>query len=101
MIVTDQTLVIPEENVVASNLAEEMVLLDINAGTYYGLNEVGARVWQMIQHTRRVDKIHEMLLDAYDVDPARCKKDLVDLLQSMHARQLIRLEQPEPQPLKA
>lgn len=98
MTVTDQTLVVAAEGVAASDLAGEIVLLDINAGTYYGLNEVGARVWQVIQQRRRIDEIHTLLLDEYEVDPARCKEDLIQLLQSLHARHLIRLGQPEPLP---
>jgi len=100
MTVTDQTLVIAEDGVVASDLGGDMVLLDINASTYYGLNDVGASVWQLVQQHRRVDEIHAMLLEEYEVDPARCKKDLIRLLESLHARRLIRLGQAELQPLK-
>jgi hypothetical protein len=68
---------------VSSELAGEAVILDLKSGKYYGLNSVGARIWELIQQPRRVAAIHERLLAEFEVAPDRCWSDLIALLQRL------------------
>jgi hypothetical protein len=74
---------------VSSNLGGEVAILDVEAGMYYGLDEVGARVWTLIQSPKTVDEVLQVLLDEYEVEPGRCEQDLISLLQSMADEGLI------------
>ena len=74
---------------ISSNLAGEEVILQLETGVYYGLNPVGARVWALLQQPHSVAEICEVLLDEYDVEPARCRQDVQELLAQLAEAQLI------------
>lgn len=74
---------------VSSDLGEEVVILDVNAGLYYGLDAVGARVWSLLQEPRTVLEVRDVLLEEYDVEPERCERDVLDLLQQFAGEGLI------------
>jgi hypothetical protein len=58
------------------------VILDLAAGTYYRLGEIGARVWALVQEPRRVGGARDILLAEYDVEPGRCERAVLQLLGS-------------------
>ena len=49
----------PEQ--VSCDLLGEAVILDLRKGIYYGLNEVGAQVWALIQQPRTISEIHDAI----------------------------------------
>jgi hypothetical protein len=82
--------VVATGNQACCSLAEEAVILDLKAGMYYGLNSVGARVWNLIQQPRTVQQVRDAIMEEYDVDPDRCERDLLVLLQDLVGRELVR-----------
>jgi hypothetical protein len=64
-------------------------MLNLKNGTYYGLDAVGARVWNLIQEPRSVAAVRDVILDEYDVEPVRCESDLHTLLGELAAAELI------------
>jgi hypothetical protein len=74
---------------VSCDLAGEAVILQLQDGVYYGLNPVGARVWQLLKEPRTVGDIMSRILDEYDVDPSRCEQDLSALLLELSSKKLI------------
>jgi hypothetical protein len=71
------------------NLADEAVVLSLDAGLYYGFNPVAARVWSLIQRARTVREIRDVLVSEYDVEPERCEQDLVALLNDLIGKRLV------------
>jgi hypothetical protein len=65
------------------------VILDLKSGIYYGLDEVGARIWALLQEPRQVNEILNALLEEYDVDLPRCEIDLIGLLRQLRAVGLV------------
>lgn len=88
-VLSGQTIVAAVPDQVSSDLGGEAVILHLKDGTYYGLNEVGARVWSLIQQPRRVAAIVAALLGEYEVEPAECERDLLALLGDLAAHELI------------
>ena len=74
------------------NLAEEVVILNLKAGVYYGLNPVAARIWNLIQQPKTVYEIRDAILEEYDVDPDRCESELLVLLRDLAAKELIEVK---------
>ncbi|MDH3445204.1 MAG: PqqD family peptide modification chaperone [Deltaproteobacteria bacterium] len=71
------------------DMAGEAVILNTDSGVYYGLNPVGARVWQLIQEPRTVQDLLRTLLETYDVSADRCELELISLLQELATKDLI------------
>lgn len=90
-------MILPTTQVKASNdqvscdLAGEAAILDLQNGIYYGLDPVGARVWELIQTPCDANEIVSQLLDEYDVDATQCQNDVLALLGQLDERGLIEI----------
>ena len=65
---------------ISCQLAGESVILHLEEGVYYGLNEVASRVWELIQQPRTVRDVRDALVSEYEIEEALCTQDLLDLL---------------------
>jgi hypothetical protein len=75
---------------VSCELGDEVVILSLSTGEYYGLNPVAARVWTLLQEPRRVAEIRDRLLDEYpDVTATDCADQVLALLDEMVTLQLV------------
>ena len=85
------TVVATKEHI-ACDLSGEAAILNLNNGVYYGLDAVGARVWQLIQAPVRVTEVRDALLERYEVEAERCEQDLLELLSEMAEQGLVEIE---------
>jgi len=83
------SIVIATPEQVSCPLGEESAILNLKNTVYYGLNPVGARVWNLLQQPRTVGELRDVLLDEYEVDAGRCESDLLELLEKMRSEGLI------------
>lgn len=87
----DSTVQIASE-VVSCDLVDEAAILNMKDGVYYGLNPVGARIWNLIQKPMKVSDILDTLLDEYDVEKDVCQADLMELLEQLLDKELVKVE---------
>jgi hypothetical protein len=79
---------------VSCELAEEAIILNLQAGVYYGLNSVASFIWKQLQgQPRTLAQLRDAIVETYDVSPERCEQDLQLLLEKMAKEGLIHLEQ--------
>ena len=83
------SVVVANHEQLSANLGDEIVILHLNAGVYYGLNEVGVFVWNFIQEPRKVADIRDTICEEYEVELEHCERDLLALLEELAANQLI------------
>lgn len=88
--------VVAARDQVSSDLGDEVAILDLKAGTYYGLDAVGARTWNLIQEPRTVEEVRDILVSEYEVEPDRCERDLVALLQRLADEGLVEVRDGTP-----
>ena len=69
----------------------EAVILDLAQGQYFGLDEVGTRIWQLLQTHGTVRAVFDQMLDEFDVEPERLEADLEALLQALADSGLVNL----------
>ena len=74
------TRVIASRQQISCDLSGEAVILNLDTGAYYGLNPVGARIWQFLYEPRTVSEICRLILADYDVDVDLCERDVRNLL---------------------
>jgi|SRR5579863_5748820 len=86
-----RSIVIATREQVSCPLGEESAILNLKNTVYYGLNPVGARVWNLLQCARTVGELRDVLLDEYDVDAGRCERDLIELLEKMRSEGLVEI----------
>ncbi len=82
-------IVMASSDQVSSKLGDEVVILNLRNGVYYGLDPVGARIWDLIQEPRSVQEVCAVLLEEYEVTPEQCASDVLALLRDLEAQGLI------------
>lgn len=84
-----ETSVVVSQNLAVADLGSEAVLLDPSSGSYYGLNEVAARILDLAREETTIDQIVDRLLDEFDVERQRLAADVVTFVEDLEARGLI------------
>jgi len=90
--ISDRSVVVAAKDQVSCDLAGEAAILNIKNGVYYGLDPVGARIWNLVQEPRAVAEIQNAITNEYDVEPERCARDLLGLLEKLLAEGLIEVK---------
>ncbi len=83
------SVVSPNKDLVFSNVADEVVILDLKSGVYHGLESVGARAWELMAEARPVREVRDRLLDEYDVECQVCESDLLRLIEELKSHGLV------------
>lgn len=71
------------------DLDDEVAILNLASGVYFGLNEVGAFIWRRLQQPATVAALEAAVLAEYAVTPEQCAADLQKLLADLHTHHLI------------
>lgn len=75
--------------VMARQVGEETVILDLASGTYFGLDAVGARIWQLLTEGRSSAEVCDTMLAEFEVSRDEFERDLFDLLSTLADKGLI------------
>lgn len=75
----------------ATDFNDEKVMMDIENGKYYALNEVGSSIWDKIESNILVSDIVEKLLEEYDVSKEECIEEVLNYLNKLEEENLIEI----------
>ncbi len=70
-------------------MGDETVILNLESGTYYGLDPVGAPMWQLLGEGKSLGEVCEIMLEEYDVPRERLEEDLLKLAGELAKNRLI------------
>jgi hypothetical protein len=90
--ISGSAVVVAVPDQISSDLNGEVVILNFQSGVYFGLNPVGARIWQIIQQPRTLDEIQAILLEEYEVEAEVCWQELQVLLQQLIHQGLVEVK---------
>jgi hypothetical protein len=74
---------------VSAPLEEWLVMMDIDAGKYYMLDEIASVVWTRLAAPTSVADLVNELCSRYDVAPSRCEADVLPFLTELHEKGLV------------
>lgn len=80
------------KEVLSQEVSGETVLLDLQSESYFGLDAVGTRIWQLLQEENHLQQLFDTMLEEYDVDEKQLQKDLNALLEKLIDEKLITIE---------
>ncbi len=72
-------------------LDDELVMLDLEQGMYYGLDDVATAIWNELVEPQRVGDVCDALLEVYDVDLETCRVDTLAFVNELFAQGLVQL----------
>ena len=71
------------EEALSQEVNGETVILDLKSESYFGLDEVGTRIWQLLQEEKDLQKVFDALLQEYDVEAEQLEQDLIELVDKL------------------
>lgn len=77
--------------VMARTVGDETVILDLASGTYYGLDPVGARIWQLLADGKSLGEVCDVMFGEYDVAREVLEGDILRLTEELNAKGLVSL----------
>ena len=80
-------------HVIARQVGDETVLLDLNRGTYFGLDPIGARIWELICQNLTLAAISDVIVEEYNVSREIIEKDLLKLAEDLAAQKLVQVRE--------
>lgn len=85
-----QRITLPQ-GVLMREVAGESVILNLNTETYFGLDEVGTRMWQTLTTSETIQHAYDTLISEYDVAPDILRNDLINLVEELANHGLLEL----------
>ncbi len=71
------------ENIVDAVIDGETVMMSIENGQYYGLDNIASRIWQLAEKPIRIDDICQALQKEYSVNKAQCESDVITFMNDL------------------
>ena len=72
-----------------TDLDGEKVMMNLDKGEYFMMNEVGSRIWEIISEPINVKGIVDTLRSEYEVDEETCKDTVIEFLGRLDYADLI------------
>jgi hypothetical protein len=92
MLTLDSTLRFPAY-VSFTIVEEDAILLNTHTDKYFALNDVGARLWNLLSEGKLLKECHQVLLQEYEVDSAQLEQDILELLEQLRKHDLVEIIQ--------
>jgi Coenzyme PQQ synthesis protein D (PqqD) len=89
---TPDAIAVASQHQLSTTLSEEVVILGLRDTVYYGLQDVGTRIWQLLQTPRSVRQIVDHIVNEYDVIEVTAAADVCRLLGELRDRGLVTVE---------
>lgn len=74
---------------VSAEVDGQLVMMSVERGRYYGLDEVGRRVWELLQQPIRLGDLLDTLVEEFEVGRDDCAADIMPFLASLAENDLL------------
>jgi len=82
---------IQHAEIIQSKIGDEVVMLDMASGFYFGLNSVASVIWQKLEKGISFDALIGQLMEEFQVERALCEQDTKELIDQLLEKKIIRI----------
>ena len=93
--ITMDTHVVRSEDFITSTVDDDLVMMSLEKGIYYGLDAIGSQIWESIAQPVSVQTLCQQLMEKFEVEPAQCQADVLAFLNELLTEEMIHVV---PQP---
>jgi hypothetical protein len=83
---------IQNKKIIQSKIGDEVVMLDIDSGFYFGLNTVASVIWSNLEEEISFHELIDKLLAIYKIDRQTCEEETKVLLSQLLEKEIIKIE---------
>ena len=89
--ITDQTVICRSDALLSNNLGDDVVMMDIEQGAYYGLEGVASRIWEFAETPVSVGLLCDRLTTEYEISPQQCRQEVTAFLGDLVDRNIVQI----------
>lgn len=87
--IDDDTLIARNTSLLSGEVHNEMVMMSVESGRYYGLDDIGSDIWRRLETPRTFGEIVDALVADYDADRGVIESDVRKLIAKMAAHDVV------------
>jgi hypothetical protein len=72
-----------DSEVIAAEADQDLIMVSIATGFYYGISDVARDIWDAIEHPKRISDLVDDLTASYHIDPASCEDQTLSFLEDL------------------
>ena len=91
---TLQSKIIRSEDFITSTVENELVMMSLEKGIYYGLDAIGSQIWENIEQPITVNALCQRLTTQFEVDVAQCQADVLAFVNELLTEGLVHVVNP-------
>lgn len=77
------------DDLIATDVTESIVALDLDNAAYYGVESTGRRIWQLLEEPQTIDSLVTVLTEEYEVPADRCAASVRNFLVELEGLDLV------------
>ena len=89
---TVDSIVQRDPEIIAADAHQDLVMVSIATGSYYGVSHVAREIWDAIERPKRISDLISNLIANYQIDSASCEKQTLSFLETLLDEGLLRVE---------
>lgn len=90
--IKENSIISRQTDIVFNKLDDEIVMMSIKNAEYYGLDNIGSRIWEIIEKPTSLKQLLELLLNEFDVNEEKCKSDVIEFLVALEKKNIIKID---------
>ena len=98
--ISPTAMLVRNDEPVAVEVERTVVMMSLDLGKYFGLNEVGSRIWDLLERPRSMGALCAQLQDEFEVDPDACHDEVSGFLLALAKEGLIQIEHDPSSPIR-
>ena len=88
---TQETIIRRSDALLSTNLEDDVVMMDVEQGAYYGLEAVAARIWALTEQPLSVGSLCDRLVTEYQISPEQCQQEVLAFLGELLNQHLVQI----------
>ena len=80
------------KEVVWRTLGDDCILLHLDSGIYYTLNEEGRILWEALDGKNKLVEILSKMMEQYDIDAETIQKDIMEIMEDLIKEDLVKYD---------
>lgn len=90
--VRNDSIIIKNKDIEVTDFNNEKVMMDLEQGKYFALNDVGSRIWELANENTKVQDIIDILLTEYEIDEETCKNEVIRYIEDLVKNGVVKIK---------
>ncbi len=81
-----------DPDVIAAEADQDLVMVSIANGFYYGVSDVAREIWEAIERPKKISDLIDDLAASYNIDRSTCEEETLSFLEHLLSEQLLQVK---------